>query len=215
MADGGSSDSGESDDGELPQRAQESRQRRRRRRRWRRWLAWAWLKLNGVLWIGTSVILIERSNLFSVIWTCSALHSGPLWAGASSLAASLALLFFLAVVQPLRGYEPKKLAEDQPWTIQALVGLWILSFFFLCTAFWPVWKWWGILMMVSFPLAFLHCGHFLPGGIIGGLLMFAVLIAVAVVSPKYIGHEGEARTYREQQWRKLHLNCHPVLSDPH
>eukprot|EP00920_Eleutheroschizon_duboscqi_P021103 GHVT01049678.1.p1 GENE.GHVT01049678.1~~GHVT01049678.1.p1 ORF type:complete len:159 (+),score=30.17 GHVT01049678.1:366-842(+) len=115
MADGGSSDSGESDDGELPQRAQESRQRRRRRRRWRRWLAWAWLKLNGVLWIGTSVILIERSNLFSVIWTCSALHSGPLWAGASSLAASLALLFFLAVVQPLRGYEPKKLAEDQPW----------------------------------------------------------------------------------------------------
>ncbi|KFG50181.1 putative transmembrane protein [Toxoplasma gondii FOU] len=57
-------------------------------------------------------------------------------------------------------------------------------------AFWNVWPFLIVFMMISFSLGLTHTGELLPGGVLGGLLMYAVL-GLCLASPLLIQHKGK------------------------
>lgn len=172
------------DDEELTEREQA-------KKKWVKRLNIVWRKLNAAFWVGAACLVIYWTNFFRVIWEHPRVNYTYFYLALGCLGFNVFVLFYLAiwceVVQRIN--EPWDVYCPKAIPAMAIVG--IATFFFFFFALYPVWGILTLLIQFTFFMGYLNAGHFLPGGVIGSLLMFVILIG-AFFTSHYIPHEGFA-----------------------
>ncbi|EPR64494.1 hypothetical protein TGME49_272905 [Toxoplasma gondii ME49] len=133
-------------------------------------------KSNAILWVSVAASLLYYTNFVFVAATCDAVYRIPMYLSLCGFGLVFVAAFYVGVCRPFLVAEEGEEDDLLPRCI---------------FAFWNVWPFLIVFMMISFSLGLTHTGELLPGGVLGGLLMYAVL-GLCLASPLLIQHKGLA-----------------------
>ncbi len=153
-------------------------------------LIWLETKIFAFLSIAFACAMIYYSNFFKVLYEHDKIDNFYFYISILCYTISISVILFLSFYLPYF----RNINEDQwellyPNLIPTATLTGVIGMISLIISVWNVWGWLSIIIVISFKLGFVMTAHFTPGGTIGSIVFFLILIG-ALFSHFYIEHNG-------------------------
>ena len=163
--------------------------REARKRKWVRRIQWASAKLQAMIWVGLSSLIIYKTNFFRQLWENDDINSMFMSLTLICLGINMAIMIFVTVIMPLKGQEAD--IEEVPQLVPIMAFCSCLLPIFLVIAIWPIWGFLSIVYVFVLSFGYIFSLTFLPDGKCGTLFFWVAMIFIATLSHTlpHAGHE--------------------------
>jgi len=166
------------------------RERRLKREWWVSMIDMANQKMHAAFWVALTIGTIWYTNFFRVIWESPLVHRSYLYMGFACLSFNMLMLFYFAIIceELLKQKDPM---DNYPQAVPAMLLAGTATFLLLNVALYPCYGWLAPFIQFIFFMGFLNAGQFLPSGLLGSVMMYAIFFG-AFFTSVLIPHEGLA-----------------------
>ncbi|CAI2377392.1 unnamed protein product [Moneuplotes crassus] len=162
--------------------------REARKKKWVKRLNICTEKLHALIWVLVAAFVIYKTNFFRVIWEHPYRNIIFLDICVIGLTIYLVMVVYLTLFLPIfRGIENWE--EVYPNVIPFLSIVGVVTFFSSFLAFFPIWGFLTVPIILVIFMGYSMSLTFLPGGYFGTLLALLLLFGMSATS-HYIPHEG-------------------------
>ena len=152
-------------------------------------MTWVSDNIQAMFWMAIACLIIYKTNFFRQLWENDDINSFFMSLTLICLGLNLSLLFYVTTIRPLQGLSDD--IEKIPSLIPIMTAVGVSMPIFLILSIWPIWGFLSPIYIFIMTMGAIFAMTYLPGGKIGTLLFWVIIIAIGTFSHliPHAGHE--------------------------